>query len=102
MMKGYLYGPVPKEYQEGDRPQVQFCTSPDEAGRWSTRESAEIDRDFLNRGIEINSAAGGKYMISDFEVEQLGPDHYVLFTRAPFIVRDDGKLKPMGNRVGNG
>jgi hypothetical protein len=101
MRRGYLHSPVPREEQADKRHQIRFCRFAKDAGRWTTRESAEIDQNYLNKvGIEIPSVKGGTYTIRDFEVEELGPDHYVIFADAPFIVREG--VEPMGNRVGNG
>jgi hypothetical protein len=100
-IKGYIQGPVPKEAQEDERQQINFCQSAQNAASWTSRESAEINQHYLNKvGIEIPSVKDGIYTIRDFEVEELGPDHYVIFAYAPFIIREG--VEPMGNRVGNG
>jgi hypothetical protein len=101
MTKAYLQGPVSREEQEGERQQVRFCEFSKDARYWTAMQSAEIDRDYLNQvGIEIPSVSGGTYVIRDFEIEELGSDHYVIFAYAPFVVREG--IKPMGDHVGSG
>jgi hypothetical protein len=61
-----------------------FCGMAKDAAYWDTQRLAELATNTLNRGT-IPSIHGGLHVIQNFEIEEFGPDSYVMFHTTPFI-----------------
>ncbi len=71
---------------ERHRLQVEFQYKPENAGYYETWQDAENDCiSIFRKGIHIELPSGGRRIVEDFKVEQLGSREFVIFCEDPFV-----------------
>ncbi len=58
-----------------------FCSQPNDAAYWPSRQNAEVECIELNRGVTIPS--GGTHVCRNFQVEEFAPDKFLIYCEAP-------------------
>jgi hypothetical protein len=82
MQKGYICSWKQDVAPNDNRNIYSFCQLGENAAYWPTRYVAEAECMNLNRGVTI--PPGGIYVINNFQVEEAGPDRFLIFCEAPF------------------
>jgi hypothetical protein len=82
MQKGYVRSWKQDDPPNDNRNVYFFCQLRGDAAYWPSRYVAEAECMDLNRGVTI--PPGGAYIINNFQVEEVEPDHFLIFCEAPF------------------
>jgi hypothetical protein len=90
MQKGYIRTCKQDDPPNDNRNVYTFCKDAGQAMYWRHRVTANIHCDDLNRGVTI--PPGGNYVCTNFQVEEVAPDRFLIFCEAPF---EDLKRSPL-------
>lgn len=87
-MKAYVktYKNVADEKaQHGFRWDILFAKEKENAMTWNKRATAEEARDwFERREINIDLPDGSRHLCTGFQIDEVGPQDFVIFCEAPF------------------
>lgn len=81
--KGYVWKIEPSKKEKGYHNDFIFSDSAEGAWHWTTLESAEYACADMNRGVTIENKQGEKIVCTDFTVEKIGPDYFVISCEWP-------------------
>ena len=85
LLKGYISQWKTRKEPEANVIDYWFCSRPQNAAFWGTKQAAEDDCALFNlHHIVIDSSEGGRFICHDFKTEERAPGEFVIYCMAPF------------------